>query len=130
MARREKRRHGLSQYTTPFSDGTPLASQWPIPPYGFFDYEFSLSSPSSSIGAGGEPSIGTYFYHSHVGMQAMSAFGPIVIEPPSEKEEAKKAIPVEWDEDLIMMLSDGYHVSIVSPGTSVGSWRYLCGLFQ
>jgi hypothetical protein len=51
-------------------------------------------------------------------MQAMSAFGPIVIEPPSEKEEAKKAIPVEWDEDLIMMLSDGYHVSIVSPDRS------------
>lgn len=63
-------------------------------------------------------------------MQAMSAFGPIVIEPASEKEETKQATPVEWDEDLIMMLSDGYHVSIVSPGTSVGSWRYLCGLFR
>jgi hypothetical protein len=53
-------------------------------------------------------------------MQAMSAFGPIAIEPASEKEEAKKATPVEWDEDLIMMLSDGYHVSIVSPATRVG----------
>ena len=49
----------------------------------------------------------------------MSAFGPIVIEPPSEKEEAKKAIPVEWDEDLIMLLSDGYHVSIVPSNASV-----------
>jgi hypothetical protein len=54
-------------------------------------------------------------------MQAMSAFGPIAIEPASEKEEAKKATPVEWDEDLIMMLSDGYHVSIVSPATRVGT---------
>jgi L-ascorbate oxidase len=34
--------HGFSQFTTPFSDGTPLASQWPIPPGHFFDYEFQL----------------------------------------------------------------------------------------
>lgn len=68
--------------------------------------------------AGGEPSIGTYFYHSHVGMQAMSAFGPIVIEPARGKEEAKQATPVEWDEELIMLLSDGYHVSIIPPSIS------------
>lgn len=38
----------------------------------------------------------------------MSAFGPIVIEP--EKDNST-ATPVEWDEELIMTLSDGYHVS-------------------
>ena len=27
---------------SPFCDGTPAASQWPIPPYHFFDYEFEL----------------------------------------------------------------------------------------
>jgi L-ascorbate oxidase len=31
--------HGLSQSTLPFSDGSPQASQWPIPPGHFFDHE-------------------------------------------------------------------------------------------
>lgn len=35
--------HGLSQRTAIFSDGTPSASQWPIPPLHFFDYEVFLA---------------------------------------------------------------------------------------
>ncbi|EJT71044.1 L-ascorbate oxidase [Gaeumannomyces tritici R3-111a-1] len=31
--------HGLTQRVAPFSDGTPLVSQWPIAPGAFFDYE-------------------------------------------------------------------------------------------
>jgi hypothetical protein len=27
---------------SPFSDGTPQASQWPIPPSHFFDYEINI----------------------------------------------------------------------------------------
>lgn len=34
--------HGFSQYLSPFSDGTPQASGWPIPPGHFYDYEFQL----------------------------------------------------------------------------------------
>jgi L-ascorbate oxidase len=34
--------HGFAQFTSPFSDGTPLTSGWPIPPGHFYDYEFQL----------------------------------------------------------------------------------------
>ena len=54
----------------PFSDGTPLASQWPIPPQHFFDYELQMPNRSA----------GTYFYHSHVGFQAVSCSGPLIVE--------------------------------------------------
>lgn len=55
--------------TAPFSDGTPQAAQWPIPPHHFFDYELHVP-----IGY-----AGTYFYHSHVGLQAISASGPLIV---------------------------------------------------
>lgn len=61
----------------PFSDGTPFASQWPIPPQHFFDYELYMPTGSA----------GTYFYHSHVGFQAVSCSGPLIVEdkaPPYE----------------------------------------------
>lgn len=32
----------VGQYGSPFSDGTPQASQWPIPPGKYFDYEFKF----------------------------------------------------------------------------------------
>jgi hypothetical protein len=32
----------IGQYGSPFSDGTPQASQWPIPPGKYFDYEFKF----------------------------------------------------------------------------------------
>ncbi|KAI9692770.1 MAG: hypothetical protein M1820_009369 [Bogoriella megaspora] len=66
--------HGLSQAAYPFSDGTPLASQWPIPPLYFFDYEVQLANGTA----------GTYFYHSHAGFQAVSASGPLIIEDADE----------------------------------------------
>ena len=49
--------HGLEMATSPFSDGSPVASQWPIPPEHFFDYEVFVPVGQA----------GTYFYHSHVG---------------------------------------------------------------
>ena len=73
----------------PFSDGTPGASQWPIPPLHYFDYEIALD-----IGH-----AGTYFYHSHIGFQAVTAAGPLIV------EDAGK-IPYEYDEERIIALSD------------------------
>jgi len=35
--------HGISQYGSPFADGTPYASQWPIPAGKYFDYEFQFA---------------------------------------------------------------------------------------
>ena len=89
--------HGLAQRTAPFSDGTPLVSQWPIAPGNFFDYEVH-----PEVG-----DAGTYFYHSHVGFQAISAHGALIVEECGEP-------PHEYDEDLVVMLSDYYNKSDAS----------------
>lgn len=73
---------------SPFSDGTPQASQWPIPPLHFFDYEIHVSDSMA----------GTYFYHSHVGFQAVSAAGPLIV--------AEDRPPYDYDEEKIVFLSD------------------------
>lgn len=86
--------HGLSRSIAPFSDGTPLVSQWPIPPRHFFDYELHPVPDEA----------GTYFYHSHVGFQAASAFGPLVIED-------AQACPYEYDEERIIQLSEYFNKS-------------------
>ncbi|KFY69356.1 hypothetical protein V496_00291 [Pseudogymnoascus sp. VKM F-4515 (FW-2607)] len=81
--------HGLTMATAPFSDGTPQAAQWPIPPNHFFDYELHVP-----IGF-----AGTYFYHSHVGLQAISVAGPLIIED-------KHKPPYKYEDDLIILLQD------------------------
>ncbi|KAK1986938.1 L-ascorbate oxidase [Colletotrichum cereale] len=84
--------HGLSMRMSPFSDGTPSASQWPIPPGSFFDYEiFPLTSES-----------GTYFYHSHIGFQAATAAGPLIIEDEAEP-------PYAYDDERIVFLTDYFN---------------------
>lgn len=84
--------HGLSQRLAPFSDGTPTASQWPIPPKHFFDYEvYPLESES-----------GTYFYHSHVGFQADTCAGPLIVEDVA-------APPYVYDEERIVFLTDYFN---------------------
>ncbi|GAP92660.1 putative L-ascorbate oxidase [Rosellinia necatrix] len=86
--------HGLTMRTAPFSDGSPQVSQWPIAPGEFFDYEIH-----PEIG-----DAGTYFYHSHIGFQAMTAHGVLLVEdadPP----------PYQWDGDVPVVLSDFYKKS-------------------
>ncbi|GES63240.1 putative laccase [Aspergillus terreus] len=81
--------HGLTAFTAPFSDGAPAASQWPIPAGRFFDYEVT-----PDVGT-----AGTYFYHSHVGFQAVTAVGPLIVEPWDR--------PLfHYDEERTVMLSD------------------------
>ncbi|PLB44503.1 L-ascorbate oxidase [Aspergillus steynii IBT 23096] len=81
--------HGLSQSVAPYSDGTPQASQWPIKAQHYFDYELRP--------AVGE--AGTYFYHSHVGFQAVSVTGPLIVE-----EQDKP--PYEYDEERTIFLTE------------------------
>ena len=71
----------------PFSDGTPLASQWPIPAQHFFDYELQMPNGSA----------GTYFYHSHVGFQAVSCSGPLIVEDkvPPYKVDGDRVIHIQ-----------------------------------
>ncbi|KAJ8101982.1 Cupredoxin [Lipomyces tetrasporus] len=80
--------HGLSMSVSPFSDGTPQASQWPIAPQHFFDYEIH-----PCIGQ-----AGTYFYHSHVGFQAVSASGPLIVED--------QKLPYRYDGERTIHLQD------------------------
>ncbi|KAL8396299.1 hypothetical protein RB594_004707 [Gaeumannomyces avenae] len=81
--------HGLTQRVAPFSDGTPLVSQWPIAPGAFFDYELRPDAGDA----------GSYFYHSHVGFQAVTAHGALIV-----REQGLP--PYEYDEELIVGLGD------------------------
>lgn len=73
----------------PFSDGTPV-SQWPIPPRHFFDYELR-----PDVGY-----AGTYFYHSHLGFQAVTASGPLIV------EDSDDTCSYEYDDERIVYLTD------------------------
>ncbi|KHN94048.1 uncharacterized protein MAM_08057 [Metarhizium album ARSEF 1941] len=83
--------HGLSQRTAPFSDGTPFVTQWPIPPNHFFDYEINPEHGDA----------GTYFYHSHVGFQQVTAHGALIVRDALEPA-------YNYDEDLVMTVADYY----------------------
>lgn len=48
---------------------------------------------------------GTYFYHSHVGFQAMTAHGPLIVE---ESEDTK---PYYYDDDISIVAADYYRKS-------------------
>ncbi|KAK8050128.1 hypothetical protein PG994_011858 [Apiospora phragmitis] len=84
--------HGLSQRTAPFSDGTPLVSQWPIAPGMYFDYEIH-----PEVG-----DAGTYFYHSHVGFQAVTAHGALIVDAANETK------PYDYYDDIPILISDYY----------------------
>jgi FtsP/CotA-like multicopper oxidase with cupredoxin domain len=47
---------------------------------------------------------GTYFYHSHVGFQAVSAAGPLIVE-----EAGGENPPYAYDDDRIIFLSELYN---------------------
>jgi L-ascorbate oxidase len=86
----DKHWHGLSQRTSPWSDGTPEISQWPIAPNEFFDY-----SITPQIG-----DAGSYFYHSHVGFQSNTAQGVVLV------KEAQNKPPYSYDDDLALFIQD------------------------
>lgn len=84
--------HGLSQRAAPFSDGTPQVSQFPIGPGHYFDYEVHPESGDA----------GTYFYHSHVGFQLITASGPLIVKDCGN-------LPYAYDDDIILSLGDYYN---------------------
>ncbi|KXJ94838.1 L-ascorbate oxidase [Microdochium bolleyi] len=86
--------HGLSQRTAPFSDGVPTVSQWPIAPGQYFDYELH-PEPGDA---------GTYFYHSHVGFQAVTARGLLIV----DDEESPEDAPYQYDGDIPLVFGDYY----------------------
>jgi FtsP/CotA-like multicopper oxidase with cupredoxin domain len=78
--------HGL---LVPFQmDGVPGVSFPGIKPRSSFTYEFGIEQ------------AGTYWYHSHSGLQElMGMYGPIVIDPTGPE-------PAPYDRDHVVMLSD------------------------
>ncbi|EXJ83429.1 hypothetical protein A1O1_07052 [Capronia coronata CBS 617.96] len=83
--------HGLSLSTAPFADGSPQASQWPIPPGHFFDYELHPNAYDA----------GTSMYHCHVGFQAITGSGPLIVKDASP-------LPYPYDDEVIMKIGDFY----------------------
>ncbi|MNQ06301.1 Copper resistance protein A precursor [compost metagenome] len=69
-------------------DGVPGLSFHGIAPDGMYEYKFKVHQN------------GTYWYHSHSGMQEqVGVYGPIVI-------DAKEPEPFQYDRDYVVMLSD------------------------
>jgi len=79
----------------PFADGSPQASQWPIPPGHFFDYEILTHCGDS----------GTYYYHSHVGLQALTASGPLIV------DDSPASPTYHYDEERILHFQDYFFLS-------------------
>lgn len=79
----------------PFADGSPQASQWPIPPGHFFDYEILTHCGDS----------GTYYYHSHVGLQALTASGPLIV------DDSAASPTFHYDEERILHFQDYFSAS-------------------
>nr|WP_240676280.1 multicopper oxidase domain-containing protein [Botryobacter ruber] len=70
-----------------FFDGVPYLTTPPVEPGTTFKYEFPIKQ------------TGTYWYHSHTGLQEQSGvYGSIVIEPKEKR--------LAYDTDLVLVLSD------------------------
>ncbi len=78
--------HGL---LVPFQmDGVPGVTFPGIKPGETFQYKYSV------------PQYGTYWYHSHSGLQEpLGMYGPLIIDP-------KGADPIEYDREYILVISD------------------------
>lgn len=66
-----------------------MASQWPIPPQHYFDYELK-TLPGTA---------GTYFYHSHIDFQSSTASGPLIVDDSSP-------LPYPVDGDRIIHIQE------------------------
>lgn len=99
--------HGL---LVPFQmDGVPGVSFPGIKPRSSFTYEFKVEQS------------GTYWYHSHSGLQElMGMYGPIVIDPAG-------AEPAPYDRDHVIMLSDH---SFVHPATILRKLKVEPGYYN
>jgi FtsP/CotA-like multicopper oxidase with cupredoxin domain len=99
--------HGL---LVPFQmDGVPGLSFPGIKPRSSFTYEFPILQS------------GTYWYHSHSGLQeAMGHYGPIVIDP-------KDADPIGYDREHVVIFSDH---SFVHPHTLFSKLKQESGYYN
>jgi FtsP/CotA-like multicopper oxidase with cupredoxin domain len=89
--------HGLYQNGTNWMDGTVGITQCPIAPGQSFTYRFNVTGQT-----------GTYWYHSHMAMQASDGLvGPIVIHAKGGDEKNLQKVP--YGEDRVVLVSDHYY---------------------
>ena len=67
--------HGILQRQTPQMDGVAFVTQMPIPSGQTFTHVF-YAYPA-----------GTHFYHSHAGLQSVTAFGALIVDDPERPWE-------------------------------------------
>ncbi|KAF2440290.1 multicopper oxidase [Karstenula rhodostoma CBS 690.94] len=89
--------HGMFQNGTNWMDGTVGISQCPIAPGQSFTYRFKVTDQT-----------GTYWYHSHMGMQASDGLvGPIVVHARGGEESRLQKVP--YGQDRVVLVSDHYY---------------------
>ncbi|KAG0290183.1 hypothetical protein BGZ98_003565 [Dissophora globulifera] len=94
--------HGMFQNGTNWMDGTVGVTQCPIPPGQSFTYNFTVPNQ-----------WGTYWWHAHSQSQYLDGIvGPLIIHSPEEPQLNN------YQEDIIMMVSDYYHTD----SSSLISW--------
>uniref|UniRef100_A0A060SW95 ARAD1A02948p n=1 Tax=Blastobotrys adeninivorans TaxID=409370 RepID=A0A060SW95_BLAAD len=82
--------HGMYQNGTNYMDGPVGVTQCPVPPGGKFTYNFTVDQN------------GTYWYHSHVDGQYPDGYrAPFIVHD--------KNFPYDYDEELVLTMSDWYH---------------------
>ncbi|KAF9441138.1 multicopper oxidase [Macrolepiota fuliginosa MF-IS2] len=114
--------HGLLQRGTNFMDGVEGVTQCPIAPNNSFQYAFNADQP------------GTYWYHSHFGVQYCDGVrGVFIVKDPSDPLRSLYDVD---DESTIITLSEWYHevassqLGIISAADSTlinGKGRYPDG---
>ncbi|KAK2041654.1 multicopper oxidase [Colletotrichum somersetense] len=84
--------HGLYMNGSTHMDGPAQVSQCAIPPGSSFTYNFTINQP------------GTYWYHSHTKSQYPDGLrAPLIVHDPNSPFKG------EYDEEVIVSLSDWYH---------------------
>ncbi|KAH9812543.1 Cupredoxin [Melampsora americana] len=90
--------HGLSQFGSPFADGTDKTAQFAIVSNGgYFDYEFHLQH-----GIAGNYPRKISIYHAHVGNQLSTAHGAFIVEDDTIP-------PYSYDDEFTLLMNDYYH---------------------
>jgi L-ascorbate oxidase len=86
--------HGIHQIDSPWSDGAAFVTNCPIPGGSSFEYEFIVDQP------------GTFYYHIHTGsLSAEGAYGFLIVNEVNQSE-----FPHKYDDELLVLLSDWYHI--------------------
>ena len=82
--------HGIRQAHTPYSDGVPQLTQFPIAPNANYIHTFNVPEP------------GTYFYHAHSKLHAATVYGPLIVTDPQEPAL------LNYQDDQTLVLGDWF----------------------